>query len=169
MYCPRCSQQQIADLRFCPGCGLQLDFVNELVANSGLPLPQTGKPVPFLHRKGISLGAKLVFLSLFILPISFVCVIVFDTPGPFALPFIIFMVGLAQVLYTLLFKEAEGVELSAGRPSALNQAKPLVSFPVGQGTPITLEARRVHTAEMIRPASVTEHTTKLLDDTSQSR
>jgi hypothetical protein len=167
MYCPRCSQQQIADLRFCPGCGLQLDFVIDLVANNGVPLPQAGKQVPFLHRKGISFGAKLVFLSLFILPISFLCAITFDTPGPFAVPFIIFMVGLAQVLYTLLFKEPERRELSGVRAAGLNQPKPLVSFPVGQGPPVTLEARRVHTAEMIRPRSVTEHTTKLLDDNSQ--
>jgi len=168
MYCPRCSQQQIADSRFCPGCGLQLDFVTELVANNGLPLThdEVTKQVPFLRRKGISLGAKLVFLSLFILPFSFAGAIAFDTPGPFVLPFIIFMVGLAQVLYTLLFQEPERAALSGARPAGLQQPKPVVSFPVGQGTPIALDARRIHTAEMIRPASVTEHTTKLLDDNS---
>ena len=166
MYCPRCSQQQIADLRFCPGCGLQLDYVTELVANNGLPLPQIGKSVPFLQRRGISIGAKLVFLSLFLLPISLVGAIAFDSPGPFAVPFIVFMVGLAQVLYTMLFKDPGRSELSGVRQSGLNQPKPLVSFPVGQGSPVILEPRRVRTAEMIRPPSVTENTTKLLDENS---
>ena|SRR5215470_5953992 len=168
MYCPRCSQQQITDLRFCPGCGLQLDFVTELVANNGVPLPygEVRKPVPFLRRKGISLGAKFVFLSLFLLPFSIAGAIAFDTPGPFAVPFIIFMVGLAQVLYTLLFRDPERPELAGVRQASLDQPKPLVSFPAAQGTPIVLEARRVHTAEMIRPPSVTEHTTKLLDENS---
>jgi len=53
MYCPRCSQQQITDLRFCPGCGLQLDFVTELVANNGVPLPY-GE----VRRQVPSCGAK---------------------------------------------------------------------------------------------------------------
>jgi hypothetical protein len=144
--------------------------VTELVANNGVPPSREAglqQQVPFLRRRGISVGAKLVFLSLFLLPISLVGSIVFDSPGPFALPFIIFMVGLAQVLYTLLFKEQDRLGISGARPTNLNTLEHRFSFPVSQGTPVTLnDSQRVHTAEMVRPPSVTEHTTRLLDDNS---
>jgi predicted amidophosphoribosyltransferase len=36
MYCPQCSQEQIAEeMRFCSRCGLPLEIVSQLVRNGG--------------------------------------------------------------------------------------------------------------------------------------
>lgn len=165
MYCPRCSQQQTSyQVRYCPGCGLQLDSVIELLSNNGVPLtqqPESCRKVPRFGRKGVLIGGKVMFFALFLLPVAMVMSIGADSPGPLALPFITFLVGLAISLYTFLFGK--------DRPDFRNiqysvaSGKRRLDLPSPQINPIPAEyTRPVNTAEMMRPLSVTEHTTKLL-------
>jgi hypothetical protein len=165
MYCPRCSQQQTSnDVRFCPGCGFQLNVVAELLSTNGALITreaETRKKVALLERKGVRVGAKLLFLSLFLLPLAILLSVAFDSPGPFVLPFIVFLLGSAKVLYTLLFGENDPPPLSAG----LSATKRRFALPAPQSTPVPLNnSKRVNTAEMVQPPSVTDHTTRLLDD-----
>lgn len=167
MYCPRCSQQQTSDkVRFCPGCGFQLNFVAELLSSNGaLVTPQAEAPgnVSLLRRKGVRFGAKLIFLSAFLLLPALVLSRLFDSPVPLVPPFIIFLVGLAQGLYTLLFGEHYQSELREPPQAELSAAR-RVSLPAAQTAPITINDSKRNTAEIVRPPSVTEHTTQLLDD-----
>lgn len=167
MFCPRCSQRQTSDeVSFCPGCGFQLNVVAELLSNNGALVTraaETRKKLLLLRRKGIRIGAKLIFFSLFLLPLAIAVSIEFDSPGPFIAPFVIFVMGLAQVLYTLLFGEQEQSELPEPRHVELSAA-PNVSLPAAQTAPIAINDARRDTAEMVRPQSVTEHTTQLLED-----
>ena len=115
MYCPRCSQQQTSDdVRFCPGCGLQLTFVTDLLSNNGALVAREAearKNVSRLRRKGVRSAAKLLFLSVFLLPFAIALSVAFDSPGPFIVPSIIFLMASAKVLYTLLFGEHDRSEM----------------------------------------------------------
>ena len=169
MYCPRCSQQQASnEVRFCPGCGFQLNVVVELLSTNGALITrgaESRKKRALLRRKGVGVGAKLLFLSLFLLPLAILLSVVNDSPAPFVVPFIIFLLGAAKVLYTLLFGERDNYELPAALQAGLTATKRRFELPNPQSTPIPInETKRLNTAEMVRPPSVTEHTTKLLDD-----
>lgn len=168
MYCPRCSQQQISDnVRFCPGCGFQLIAVAQLLSTHGAPDTRTAearKNVSLLRRKGVRLGAKLIFLSVFLLPPGLWLSVEFDSPGPLMPALIIFLIGLAESLYTIIFGEPDPLGILASPPRELSTNQRL-NLPATQGIPIPInEPRRINTAEMARRPSVTEHTTQLLDD-----
>ena len=168
MFCPRCSQRQISDdVRFCPGCGFQLNVVSELLSNNGALVrreAEEGTKLLLLRRKGIRIGAKLIFLSAFLLPLAIGFSVRYDSPIPFIAPFIIFLMGSAQLLYTLLFSDYDQSELPESQPAGLSAARRF-DLPAGQITPIPIsDSKRVNTAEMVRPPSVTEHTTQLLND-----
>jgi hypothetical protein len=154
-------------VRFCPGCGFQLSVVAELLSTNGTLITRAAearKKVALMRRKGVRVGAKLLFLSLFLLPLAILLSVVFDSPGPFTLPFIVFLLGSAKVLYTLLFGAHDHFEMPASL-HALNASKRRFDLPAPQSTPIPInDCKRVETAEMVRPPSVTEHTTRLLDD-----
>ncbi|MEZ5346753.1 MAG: zinc ribbon domain-containing protein [Pyrinomonadaceae bacterium] len=73
MYCPRCGQEQVSgDLRFCPGCGLQMGLIAEILAHGGsLPqLAELAKKRKFFTRKnGVFFGVTwFIFFVLIITP-----------------------------------------------------------------------------------------------------
>ncbi len=163
MYCPRCSQSS-DDLRFCKGCGLQLRFVHELLANNGIPVDAPlvkNEKFPLMQRKGFRVGAKFVFLSFFLAPVAIMLSIAFDSPGPLMVPALVFLVGVATALYTLLFAEPKQAFEDSRYTAPMYSPNGL---PLMTQKPIALEPPSINTAEMVRPLSVTEHTTKLLDD-----
>ena len=165
MYCPRCNQFGSDDLRFCPGCGLHLTYIMDLVLNNGLPSAQTGEnkqPLPLIRRRGVRNGAKVLFTGVSLFPIAVIFSIMADSPGPFAIPALVFFIGLAITLYQIIFGEQHGFAVRDPRTMG---ARPQVSFPPSQGTPIsTDDFRRPETSEMVRPPSVTEHTTRFLNN-----
>lgn len=173
MFCPRCGQQQLSDgVRFCPRCGLSLAAVPALLGEGAETAPagaqRRGEARGGLlsgKRAGVRGGAKLMFFSLIAAPVAFLLCIASDSPVPLLLPLMLFLAGLAFMLYSLLFGEellpsrwTKGREeiRGAGSPRELS-AQPFVpasGFAAGQ---------RVNTAEIAQPPSVTEQTTKLLD------
>src|SRR5262245_56990643 len=70
MYCPKCSQQTASNnVRYCPGCGLWLPGVAELIANNGVFAPngeEAPKPRRSMVKRGALLGATLMFISFFL-------------------------------------------------------------------------------------------------------
>lgn len=163
MYCPRCSQGS-EDLRFCPGCGFPLTFVHQLLANNGAPgdsnVATHFEKVPLMRRRGFRNGAKLVFISFFLIPVAMVLSIAFDSPGPLSIPLLVFLVGVAISLYTVLFVDPS---VSVDANAQLNPMNVRFNVPVS-APPLALNQPRANTSEIIRPLSVTEHTTKLLDE-----
>lgn len=72
--------------------------------------------------------------------------------------------GSAQLLYTLLFGEYDQSELPEPQPEGLSAARRF-ELPAAPTTAIPINnSKRVNTAEMVKPPSVTEHTTQLLND-----
>jgi hypothetical protein len=166
MYCPNCSQLVPDNTRFCSRCGLSLtDLAAWLAGHGALSLPDKRQKPPSPRRKGMRFGAKMMFWAAVALPVFMVLSIAADSPGPLFLPFLVFLAGLSILLYSRLF--AEDVPVNKFQPQQplwfagqSNNALP----PAAETGVITPSRREVRTAEVARPPSVTEHTTKLLDN-----
>ena len=175
MYCPKCGQQQISDeMRFCSRCGLALSGLVEWLAGVSAPVQRADEAQPLAvsrRRKWTRRAAKLMFFSGVLFPIFLLISIAEDNAGPLVLPFMLFFVSLAWMLYARLF-------IDNTVPAALNRAAqtstlgaPPVRAPLPPATtpPIANTSRpHVRTNELAQPPSVTEHTTKLLEQDEHS-
>ena len=168
MYCPQCSHQQISDeLRFCSRCGFPLDGVAKMVASGGtLPTleEEAGKSVHSSRRRGVQQGIILIFVSVLVLPL----VNLIGRPYHEALFFVFLLGGILRALYALAFQE--GAIYKSRKPKediAPSQIGANMSgyLPPSQAATLNFSERRVETAEMVKPPdTVTENTTKLLDE-----
>lgn len=182
MFCPQCGQQQTSGaIRFCSRCGFPLDGVIHLLGNGGmLPVyrgPDEG-PMPISPRwRGVKQGGILFLSGAVIVPIlgvldSFARTSMFlDILVAFA-AIICFLGGPLRMLYAGIFEEGAPKTMQPGvRPyvpapqfappsQVASLSPPAVQPPIGWRRPIT--------AELNRPPSVTENTTRLLDKDDQS-
>jgi len=150
MYCPRCSQQQFfQEVRFCSRCGFQLSVVAELLSNNGTLAERDSRRFN-PTRKNYRLGGKAIFSSIVLLPVAIALVILTRTPFPLFLPITVFMFGVAWISYHRIFRD----EMLPGKEDRqFFQSVPMPELP----------PKRVNTAEMKRPPSITEHTTRILE------
>jgi hypothetical protein len=184
MHCPQCGQQQVSsELRFCSRCGFPLGGVTELLANGGV-IPQYQPPSAETpskispRRKGVQQGVALIFLAAVLTPLFGVLNSYLNFPEIFAaLTAIIgFIGGALRILYAAIFEEG------AQKVVYVNQGQQQPSFPAYQQPPqrAVMDVnrarqlppqqsqpvpnwRRPDTAELHKPLSVTEHTTRLLE------
>ena len=167
MYCPKCGLQASDEVRFCSRCGLRLDGVTALLDNEGLiALPtnelQAGKVSA--RQKGIRLGVKLIFFSIVLFPPLFAIALSrhVDSPGPLLVPLTVFLIGLMRLLYSVIFEEEQ---TPAKQKPQYSQARPFKQNMMLSPPPDAVAAsKRVKTADMLHPPSITENTTNLLDN-----
>jgi hypothetical protein len=163
MYCPKCGQQQISDeMRFCSRCGLALSGLADWLAGGNLPAQrnmevEVSPASP--RRKGIKRAAKLMFFSAVLFPIFIAISVAVDEGGPMIIPILVFFVSLVMMLYARLFSDKTApvtnqTTLSGSTPSTL---PPATSIPINSRP-------QVRTNELAQPPSVTDHTTRLLDN-----
>jgi hypothetical protein len=170
MYCPQCGQQQISDsTRFCSRCGLLVSGLAEWLARGGM-VPAGRDEAVVLNRsaspkkKGISRGAKLMFISGVLLPVCFGLAFVVDGPGPLLLPATVFFAGLSILLYSLIFGEDVPILTQSTEASRLTTMFRNTALPPATNNQMhSMTDHPVRTAELAGPPSVTENTTKLLD------
>ena len=167
MFCPQCSFQQYSnDVRFCQRCGFHLVVVSELMATNGLMYqPQNVEQGLSLPRlKNAPIGAKIMFFGIALVPFALIASIAADSPGPLAFPFLLFVIGLIQVLYVWLFgRKSANQQLAAQHEFMAPSHRPM-NLPSAETTALRIEDRKeANTSEIVRPPTVTEHTTKLLD------
>jgi hypothetical protein len=178
MYCPQCGQQQSsAEAHFCKSCGFSLDRVKELLdGDEAPPAPESEsqKTGESPRRKGVRQGVILFFVCLLLAALT---TRVAGRRGDF-LPIIFFLAALMRILYAVIFQEGaprkkkqDGLLPSA--PSTIEQldaAARRSALPPARAVPAAaFQTRRVDTAQMVSPhPSVTEHTTKLLDESPDS-
>jgi hypothetical protein len=174
MYCPKCGQQQLSDeMRFCSRCGLALSGLAEWLASGTLPAKRVDEPQSAAlspRRKGIRRAGKLMFFSGVLIPVFLVISLIFDEGGPMLFPFLVFFVSLAMMLYARLFSDNTApvndasLKHVAAQTSALPSSSKRGSLPPAANTPLPIAGRQqVRTNELAQP-SVTEHTTRLLDN-----
>ncbi len=169
MYCPNCGQQQISEeMRFCSRCGLALTGLADWLLHGRVPLMrrdevQVEPASP--RRKSIRRAAKMMFFSAVLFPIFLVFSLAAEEPGPMAVPFILFFISLAWMLYARLFKETNApVSLPSSQTTVLGPTPTRNALPPPINVPIPGVGRnQVRTNELAQPPSVTENTTRFLD------
>ena len=184
MHCPQCGQQQVSNVvRFCSRCGFPLDGVMQLLATGGaLPGFQLdeGPREMSPRRKGVRQGAALVLSGAVLVPL----LAVLDKYTGLNLEIftalaavILFIGGPLRMLFAALFEEGASTRPRIAPASYLPPA-----IPAQRGTPVRGSALppqsvnpasgwrpRPNTAEIRQPPSVTESTTRLLDDQDERR
>lgn len=174
MYCPNCGQQQISEeMKFCSRCGLALSGLLEWLAGNRVPLVrrEESRVEPMSpRRKGIRRAAKLMFFSGVLFPIFLAISIAVEEGGPLAIPFIVFFVALVMMLYARLFSEKyPSQSIAAAQTTTLSSSQTRGSLPPPTNMPIPAAGRpQVRTNELYQPPSVTENTTRLLDNEEQT-
>lgn len=166
MFCPKCSQPQSADeMRYCPRCGFPLAGVKELLAGGGVTSPSAAPAYPPSPRqRGIRQGARLLFWSVVLFPLFWGACFFFDSPGPIIIPATLFLAGLVWVIYARLFGESFLPALSRKEAAQFARHADDFALPANPRAPAAaLGPQHANTAEMVRPASVVDHTTNLLD------
>lgn len=174
MYCPNCGQQQISEeMKFCSRCGLALSGLAEWLAG-GRVVPAKSKEQSEAmspRRKGIRRAAKLMFFSGVLLPVFFVISLAFDEGGPMVIPFMVFFVALVLMLYASLFSDKNAPVTKQTLPNQAAQTSVLGSPPARGSLPAAgdmpmpaIGRQQVRTNELVQPPSVTENTTRLLDN-----
>ena len=165
MYCPKCSYQAVSNnVRYCPGCGLWLHGVAEMVSNNGVFTADEEKPPKprrSMVKRGALLGVTLMFIGqLFILlalngkkaEIAFLFY-------PIALILLIGVSGYLKRLITKIFSEEEP---SPSKKSAPPRGPTLSA---AYSAPVSDSGRQfVGTSKVAQPSSITEQTTSRLNN-----
>jgi hypothetical protein len=182
MYCPQCSQQQVSDeMRFCSRCGFPLSGVRQVIASGGSLVGRDIEPQGSQVSKGLRGVRKGLKIMLASLPLVFVVALLSAINDGFAvlglIPFLCLVVGFARLLYGAFLEERtsrvkRGVSQShvtsvlTGPPGA-DVRRPELSPP--RVAPIQgFTVKNKKTAEVVQPPSVTENTTRLLDEDTDS-
>jgi endogenous inhibitor of DNA gyrase (YacG/DUF329 family) len=170
MYCPNCGQQQVSgEMRFCSRCGLALTGLAEWLAGGSLPVQrpdetQLSEPSP--RRKQIRRASKLMFVGGVLLPIFILLCAAISEGGPLIIPFGILFVSVVWMLYARLFIDNTAPAISqAAQQQAFGSIPVRSTLPPAVNNPIpNIGRQQVRTNELVQRPSVTENTTRLLDN-----
>lgn len=173
MYCPQCSQEQLAgEMRFCSRCGFPLTIVTQLVANGGAlaGFDTEGKRQLSPREKGARWGALLMIISGVLFPIVMLLTAMKHDAAVLFFPvLLIFLAGLARLLYAKLLQPNTPMQKEIPAPSGQRLIQQLNSAPrsalaANESVHVSNWRQPIDTSEMAQPPSVTDHTTKLLSD-----
>ena len=188
MYCPQCGQLQASsEMRFCSRCGFPLGGVMQLLASGGVLRTEGGEELReealSPRRRGVRQGVVMMLLGTVIVPVLGILNSYQDDTAMLevlvAVSAVIFFAGgLMRILYALLFesstpglKRADStIEASPVTPAQLSGRPRVSALPPPQSIPVSdFAPRRMNTAELSQPPSVTENTTRLLDEEKVNR
>ena len=177
MFCPQCGQQQLTDaVRFCSRCGFQMGAVSGLLASGGVPVgdpaPQ-GPQVESPRRRGMRQGGVMILFGIFLMPMFAILHELLGSPDKLPLIGVLFfMAGLLRIIYALAFEEGSYRRKGLSAPNAYAPpgqfgagARGAGELPPAQGVHAQgYVPPRVNTSEIGYRPSVTESTTRLLDE-----
>jgi hypothetical protein len=178
MFCPQCGQQQISgETRFCSRCGFPLGGVLSLLATGGIPaqVETSSTPKKLSPRsRGYRQAMLMILIGCVLTPILGILTDI-GLPEVFVAiaAVICFMGGFTRLIYARMFEEKTAQASHQSLPTYVPPATPMQFGPVG-ARPSALPPQRSvpasgwrkpnDTAELVAPPSVTENTTRLLDD-----
>jgi hypothetical protein len=176
MHCPQCGQQQAPEVvRFCSRCGFPLDGVIQLLANGGMIpayVPE-GEEKISPRKRGVKQGGILLLTGILLVPLLGILSSFSDSTFLQLLAavaaLLCFLGGPLRMLYAGIFEEGaprpvRAIAAYPPVPMALHGAAPVRNvLPAAPPRPVQNWGPRPRTAELARPPSVTEGTTRLLD------
>ena len=175
MHCPRCGQQQISDeTRFCKSCGFSLAAVRTLLTTDSVTptREKESQKSQSPRRKGVRQGVILLFIFMVLLPLI-------ELKGGSDLkflPMMFLMAGLMRILYAAIFQE--GAPAKTKQDNSLRHVVPGTidhadargaALPPARSVPVAASKTWRSTTELANRPSVTEHTTKLLSESQDSK
>ncbi len=182
MFCPQCGQQQLSNaVRFCSRCGFQLAGVSGLLSSGGVVVPSVvtpeGPQVESPRRRGARQGGIMILFGIFLMPMFAILHELLGTPDKLPLIGVLFfMGGLLRLIYALAFEEGS-FRRRKGLPVTDAYAPPgqfgasgwgAGELPPAQSMPAQgYVPPRVNTSEIGYQPSVTESTTRLLNNERQ--
>jgi hypothetical protein len=178
MYCPKCNQQQQSDeMRFCSRCGFPLTIIAHLLAHDGvLVLPDSDqlKKRRSSRRKIISESA---YLTLVTWALALAAMHWGNAGGSLEVVaniltitfFILGVIGWIRFVYGFLFVSDSAPPQSEFLERLMQEQASRLSLPSAQSLPISDSSSRSNTKEMVSKPSVTENTTRLLDQPPAKR
>jgi hypothetical protein len=180
MFCPQCGQQQaISEVRFCQRCGFQLAAVAGLLATNGAPLvsqTEGDAAAESPRRRGVRQGAALMMIGIFIIPLFFILNELFGVRDEIGMIGLLGIIGgFLRILYAAFFESgkpaARALEgAGGGVTAALGKAPRAAELPPAYTAPArAYAAARPDTSELVQRPSVTEGTTRLLDEEADPR
>ena len=179
MFCPRCGQQQASDeLRFCSRCGLQLDALAEFVeGGERLAVRDASEDLPALtpRQRGTRMGLLIIVAGLIFGVIAVILTAVKEDFFVFLiLAAFIFTIGVMRMLYGMLLEDDSARKKAAKRSARDEKREKKGMKPAGARGKELPPQRSVPasaftntggpTGEIAAPPSVTESTTRLLEE-----
>ena len=183
MFCPQCGQQQISgEMRFCSRCGFPLGGVIQLLASGGMAATTAGDTGASLkqlspRRRGYRQGGLMLLIGMIATPLMGILTEVGFPELLVGLTAILFFWGgIIRMIYARFFED-KGVHAAHDIPPAYIPpttpaqfsagGAPQSALPPHRSVPVSNWRQPTNTAEIIPPASVTENTTRLLDDKAE--
>jgi hypothetical protein len=174
MYCPKCSQAQVSDeMRYCSRCGFPLGTVSVLLNHNGtIPFNDESKNLQRSPRERIA--TESLIMIVFSWAVALGATFWFDAGGPVefiakvgsCIFFVLGLIGLVRFLYAFLFMKPLALQVESSQyPKDLSRSDENAhALPPPQATPLSDWPRRTATREIVSNPSVTENTTRLLDE-----
>src|SRR3982751_2987337 len=182
MFCPQCGQQQVSgEMRFCSRCGFPLGGVMQLLASGGIlatdnAAGQSPKQLS-ARRKGYRQGGLMMLISLIATPLMAILAEL-GLPEVFIplTAILFFWGGVIRMMCAPFFEDA-GVPATTDAlppayipptgPAQFQAGAPHTALPSQRSIPASGWRQPTNTAELVPPPSVTENTTRLLDERTE--
>jgi hypothetical protein len=182
MFCPRCGQQAAEEVRFCSRCGLPLGAAAEIVEAGGNPAwmaaHEEGAGALTPRQRGTRKGLMILAGGSVFLVVAALLTAFRDELFPFLIiAGVVLTIGVMRLLYALMLEEHRSAKKTSKQATVKVQdaaaelkrgAAHGGELPPARAVPAALYTRpSAHTADMAAPQSVTENTTKLLDENEE--
>lgn len=163
-------------MRYCSRCGFPLGGVIQLLNSGGMVAASDAGISPKQRsprRKGYRQGALMLLIGMIATPLMGILTEVGFPELLVALTAIIFFWGgIIRMIYARFFEEATAYPVQDISPAYIPPTGPAqfgtgaspAALPPQRSVPVSNWRQPTNTAEMVRPPSVTEHTTRLLDE-----
>ena len=177
MYCPTCGSQNQADVKFCTRCGANLAVVSEAMSGKAVNHAQPDERMVTLlkdyyeGRRATAVGASSLTFGFIILALLMAA----GMPDHWS---IFGLLGLGTVIYGAIAaiagaaqwikssSELKALRIVASQLTLPRPAQPMTALTVGD---LGLSTKDQSATDPItEPASITEHTTRQLDEKAQS-
>ena len=162
MHCPRCGQEVSLEVRFCKRCGLALEIAKEMLLPTTTVAQDRKNRVGRAQRQGLFLIVACMLPFLLLMAESAFVLNLVPTSFLLFTMMALAVAGLIRMLWPAIFDGATSVD----RRDELREINfSDAALPPASDTPRTDNyAGRVTTSDLVGPPSVTERTTKLLDE-----